>query len=336
MKTQLLFVSWTLIAGCMQLFILWVNQFPFEIAWKDAIVSVSIVSIIAQIIYLIQTHYHSEKPVNFTNFARVIVLTFFYQLSANTLLRWWLGKETWEKQIFPFEAPRAVIVFFLLTAISLYWWIEKNRRIQAQIQQQLVAQERALTTAELNNIHQQLQPHFLFNSLNSISSLTLISPKEANRMIQLLSDFLRGTLRKDIQQLVPLTEEINQLKLYLEIEKIRFGHRLSIHFSQTDACESAKVPALIIQPLIENALKYGLYGTTEKSDITIDLKCDEHTLLITVQNPFDVDFQHQQKGLGFGHASIKRRLALFYGQNDLLKTHHSNSIYTCTLRIPQQ
>jgi hypothetical protein len=336
LKTQLLFVSWTFIAGCLQLFLLWVNQFPFEIAWKDTVISVTIVSIIAQIIYLIQSHYHSERPITSIHFARILTLTFFYQLSTNSILRWWVGKSVWEQQIFPYAVLRAIIVFLLLTIISLYWWIEKNNRIQEQIQQQLIAKERALTRAELNNIHQQLQPHFLFNSLNSISSLTLISPKEANRMIQLLSDFLRGTLRKDIQQLVSLTDELNQLKLYLEIEKIRFGHRLDIQLTQTEACTNAKVPALIIQPLIENALKYGLYGTTEKSTLSIDLKCDENTLLITVKNPYDAEFAPQQQGIGFGHASIQRRLSLFYGQNELLKTHASLTEYTCTLRIPQQ
>lgn len=335
LKTQILLIIWTLIAGFVQLGLLWLNHFSFEIAWKDALLSVAIISFITQVIYLIQTHYHSLKPVNFSNFALVLMLTGFYQVAVNTTLRWWLGKEIWQASIFPYEGARAFIVFFLLMVISLYWWIQKNQSTQEKIQQQMLEQERALTKAELDNIHQQLQPHFLFNSLNSIGALTILEPTEAHRMIQLLSTFLRGTLRKDIQQLVPIEDEIEQLKLYLEIEKIRFGHRLKTEISYTDACNEAKLPALLLQPIIENAIKYGLYGQTDNITIHIDLKCDGNILLISVKSPFDADFVSESKGSGFGLSSIRRRLALFYGQQDLLKTHQSDTHFTATLRIPQ-
>ena len=207
-KVQLLFIVWTVIASLVFFCVLLVNHYPFDIVWKDTLFSGLLISVISQIIYFIQTYYHAKRPVNFSNFGLVVVLTAAYQLLINSAFRLVLGEERWREYILPFEGARAFIVFFILISVSLYWWINKNQQIQSQVHQQLIEQERALTKAELDNIHQQLQPHFLFNSLNSIGALTEINPKEANRMILLLSDFLRGTLRKDIQTLIPIAEEI--------------------------------------------------------------------------------------------------------------------------------
>src|SRR5690606_27683378 len=111
---------------------------------------------------------------------------------------------------------------------------------------------------ELYNLRQQLQPHFLFNSLNSIIALIGNQPDRAKEMVFQLSDFLRGTLRKDDQQLIPLAEEVDHLKLYLEIEKVRFGHRLEVKIEIPKEAMEKKLPAMIVQPLLENAIKYGL------------------------------------------------------------------------------
>lgn len=334
-KVQILFIAWTVIASLVLFLLLLINHFPFDIAWKDALFSGLIISVVSQVLYFIQTYYHAKRPVNFSNFGLVVVLTIFYQILINSAFKLVLGDERWTQYIFPFEGARAFIVFFILTAISLYWWITKNQQIQSQIQQQLIEQERALTKAELDNIHQQLQPHFLFNSLNSIGALTEINPKEANRMILLLSDFLRGTLRKDIQTLIPVSEEIEQIKRYLEIEKIRFGHRLKTAFDIDEACMEVSVPPLLLQPVIENAIKFGLYGSTGDVTIYVGVSRSEQGLIIEVRNPYDPDFIQYKTGKGFGLTSIKRRLMLLFNQYDLLTTEKQDKLFITKILIPQ-
>lgn len=334
-RVQLLFIVWTVVASLVLFCLLLANHFPIDIAWKDALFSGLIISIVSQILYFIQTYYHAKSPVNFSNFGLILVLTVFYQVLINSAFKLVLGNERWTQYIFPFESARAYIVFFILVAISLYWWINKNQQIQSQVQQQLIEQERALTKAELDNIHQQLQPHFLFNSLNSIGALTEINPKEANRMILLLSDFLRGTLRKDIQTLVPISEEIEQLKRYLEIEKIRFGHRLKTEFHIMEECLQTPVPPLLLQPLIENAIKFGLYGSTEDVTIYIGVTNSENGLQIEVRNPYDSDYVQYKTGKGFGLTSVKRRLSLLYNQYDLLTTEKQDKLFITKILIPQ-
>lgn len=334
-RVQLLFIAWTVIASLVLFCLLLVNHFPLDIAWKDALFSGLIISIISQILYFIQTYYHAKSQVNFSNFGLILILTIFYQVLINSAFKLVLGDERWTQYILPFEGARATIVFFILISISQYWWINKNQQIQSQVQQQLIEQERALTKAELDNIHQQLQPHFLFNSLNSIGALTEINPKEANRMILLLSDFLRGTLRKDIQTLVPISEEIEQLKRYLEIEKIRFGHRLKTELDIKDECLQTPVPPLLLQPLIENAIKFGLYGSTGEVTIYIGVTKSENGLQIEVRNPYDPDYVQYKTGKGFGLTSVRRRLSLLYNQYDLLTTEKQDELFITKILIPK-
>ncbi len=335
LRPRILFSLEILLAAGIQFGLLLVNRFPLEVAAKDAALTSVIMIVLAQVLYLIQHSYHAAKALNFVSFAIVFAFAALFQLAFNGSYRLLSSGNEWEMWILPYEPVRGVMAFFFLLLISFYWWIRKNEQTQVKIQQQLLDKERALTKAELDNIHQQLQPHFLFNSLNSIGALALLEPKEAHRMIQLLSNFLRGTLRKDVQQLLPLEEELQQLRFYLEIERVRFGHRLTTEIVQSDHCEDAKLPALIMQPIIENAIKYGLYGQVNTILISVKITCDQKLLRIDVSSPYDEQFVAASAGNGFGLASIRKRLALFYGQNDLLSTSKTPEQFTTTLLIPQ-
>ena len=220
----------------------------------------------------------------------------------------------------------------LATLIGWLWFFiqeqqeNKNRKDDA---------EKLLREAELSNLRQQLQPHFLFNSLNSISALAGSRPEEARKMIQQLSDFLRGTLKKDDQQLVPLSEELQHLQLYLDIEKVRFGHRLNTVIEHDDASLTVKLPSLLLQPIVENAIKFGLYDTTENITIRIIAKTDSHQLVLQIENPFDPATSKPKQGAGFGLNSIQRRLYLLYGRNDLLSTQQKENLFITLVKIPQ-
>jgi LytS/YehU family sensor histidine kinase len=154
-------------------------------------------------------------------------------------------------------------------------------------------------------------------------------------MVQLLSDFLRGTLSREKEKMMPLSEEINYLNLYLEIEKVRFGHRLNIDFQIDENCQKFLLPSLILQPIVENAIKYGLYGSTENVTISVKSVCKPHALEISISNPYTKENEKTSKGLGFGLNSIQRKLYLLYGQNDLMIINKGETQFTTTLIIPQ-
>jgi len=188
--------------------------------------------------------------------------------------------------------------------------------------------------AELTQLRQQLQPHFLFNSLNSINALVVSQPKKAREMVLQLSEFLRGTIRKDHHQWLSLEEELNYLKMYLEIERVRFGHRLEVQFELAEDTKSMLLPQLLIQPLLENAIKHGLYGVTGEVKITLQTRKESNYLFLKITNPFDPEAASTQ-GTGFGLSSIERRLFLLFGRKDLLETKIENQTFSVELKIPQ-
>ncbi len=252
------------------------------------------------------------------------LLSFFYQEDTEYLI--FLEKSM------PIRFITALLVFSFITLLNWMWNILKDQKEQEARKNET---EQLLKEAELVRLRQQLQPHFLFNSLNSISALAGSKPNEARKMIQQLSDFLRGTLKKDEKQLVSLREELDTLQLYLEIEKVRFGHRLQINLEASEKCYEAQLPPMLLQPIVENAIKFGLYGTIEAICIDIQMVCENNFLTIAVKNPFDTETKSTSKGSGFGLAYLQRRLFLLFGRNDLILTEKKGKLFIAKLRIPQ-
>lgn len=188
--------------------------------------------------------------------------------------------------------------------------------------------------AELAQLRQQLQPHFLFNSLNSINALVISQPQKARDMVLQLSEFLRGTIRKDSKSWISLEEELNYLKMYLDIERVRFGHRLEVEFLVDMELNAVKLPQLLIQPLVENAIKHGLYGVTGEVKIEISGKKDGNYFILEVRNPFDPG-STAPEGTGFGLSSVERRLFLLFGRTDLLESCPEEGYFKVRLKIPQ-
>ncbi len=215
---------------------------------------------------------------------------------------------------------------------ALLWYVKKD-------QESLIAQQsetaQLAKDAELYMLRQQLQPHFLFNSLNSISALTVSQPDKARHMIQQLSDFLRSTLKKEEKRWHSLQDEIHTIQLYLDIEKVRFGHRLQTEVDIPESCTQLFLPALLLQPLVENAIKHGLYSLTGNVLIHMEAAASSNELHISISNPFNVDEQQVSQGTGFGLSSIQRRLFLLCGRHDLVITTKHESIFTVKIIIPQ-
>ena len=218
-----------------------------------------------------------------------------------------------------------------MAMMSLLWYTQQE---QKEMDARKLEGERIAKDAELVKLRQQLQPHFLFNSLNSISALTGSQPEKARHMIQQLSDFLRGTLKKDEQVWTTLEEELQYLQLYLEIEKVRFGYRLQTLVTHNEDVLQMKLPSMLLQPVVENAIKFGLYDTLGEVVISIDAKKVDGLLEVTVQNPYDEETL-QPAGTGFGLTSIQRRLYLLFARHDLLKTARENNYFITKVIIPQ-
>ncbi|MGZ3921680.1 MAG: sensor histidine kinase [Bacteroidia bacterium] len=240
--------------------------------------------------------------------------------------------------VFVFSNTTVIRVFCSFLVISffscMFWLVFYMKRNDEQNMMKLSA-ESSLRDAELMKLRQQIQPHFLFNSLNSINALVVSEPHQARKMIQNLSDFLRGTLKKDENKPVLLKEEIELLKLYLDIEKVRFGHRMTIDFNVEESALDKTLPPLLLQPIVENAIKFGLYNVLSDVKITISATTQANALLATVTNPFDEKTAVTRRGEGFGLSLIQRRLQLIYHRADLLKIEKQEGVFKTLILIPQ-
>jgi two-component system LytT family sensor kinase len=230
---------------------------------------------------------------------------------------------------------RSLIIFVFLA------WAALANILWYRLEEQAAAQERLFLTqnlakeAELNKLRHQLQPHFLFNSLNSVFALTIVNPKEAGTMITKLAAFLRGTLKRDDDTWVSVEEEMEYIQLYLDIEKVRFSHRLQICMTVDEGSLEMKLPGTILQPVIENAIKFGLYNTSEAITISVDVKIEDHMLKVTVKNPYDPAVK-TNAGTGFGLSAIRRRLYLLFADNNLIQTASTpDKFFITTISIPQ-
>lgn len=187
---------------------------------------------------------------------------------------------------------------------------------------------------ELQALRNQLNPHFIYNSLNSVSSLTVFSPDKARDMLGNLSDFLRIALRKDVLQIISLKEELQNIELYLKIEKVRFEDKLQWEFLNCSAFHTWQIPALILQPLFENAVKHGVQQSTREGAIRLTCEKAEESLLLTLSNNYDELFQ-RYKGEGVGIENVRNRMRLIYKKTGLLKVEAKNGIFNCYLTLPQ-
>jgi len=237
------------------------------------------------------------------------------------------------------EMPAAFYV--MLSWSGLYFGIKYYQTLQLEKQKSLTATNKA-HEAQLKMLRYQLNPHFLFNTLNAISTLVLINEADtANKMVTRLSDFLRYSLYKDPINKVPLEQEVYAARLYLEIEKVRFSERLSVMFDLEPGTEHALVPSLILQPLIENAIKYAVASQIDGGHIAITAKKFGHDLLLEVADNGPgmtiADGLPKSSDSGVGLVNTRERLSALYDNNfALVLTHNQPHGLKVNIRIPLQ
>ena len=212
--------------------------------------------------------------------------------------------------------------FLILCWSGLYFALKFYRLLQQQVQKSIKAESMA-HEAQLRMLRYQLNPHFLFNTLNAISTLILSGDnKIANEMLSKLSNFLRYSLDKDPMGKVDIDHEINTMKLYLEIEKVRFDERLQLEFNVEDEVKTALVPSLLLQPLVENSIKYAVANSEKGGKITIGARAVAGNLLLEVSdNGPGLEFISGQMPVfsGVGIVNTRERLEAIYGLRHSIK-----------------
>ncbi len=335
-RLQVFFATWWMLCMAIQFLILKQINIDDKHALLDTLASIILLATGSFFISNNMKYYLPRKEKYWYILIISITVGFLWFLAQRAAM-WMILKDgdAYINFIHTTSAIRFGAGFLLLSSMSMFSLMWYGQQEYKEMANRKTETEQLSKEAELFKLRRQFQPHFLFNSLNSISALTSSDPEKARHMIYQLSDFLRGTLKKDEQQWIPLEEEIQYLQLYLEIEKVRFGHRLQTEIIIPGEAMQFKLPALILQPVVENAIKFGLYDTTGDVLIKLQTKVENGNLNISVQNPFDPETAHPAKGTGFGLRSIQRRLFLLFARNDLLKTTIENNIFTTTIVVPQ-
>lgn len=327
--------AWTIWAALHTVIINWLGL-DWETAINDSAISNVLLLLSSLIISNTLRYYQPEKGRYFYIAVWCVLLAALWLFISRWILVYMEGSDSRYLSLLDKSLPIRFCVGFLMISwmalVSMLWYIQQDRN---KNEQRKTDAERLAREAELFKLRQQLQPHFLFNSLNSISALIGRKPEQARTMIHQLSDFLRGTLRKEENEFVSLNEELQHLQLYLEIEKVRFGHRLATEVEHETGCESLQLPAMLLQPIVENAIKFGLYDTVGEVSIKVSARCIDSELVVSIQNPFDPDTANPRSGTGFGLSGIQRRLYLLFARNDLLETFRENNIFTTRVKIPQ-
>jgi two-component system sensor histidine kinase AlgZ len=234
-------------------------------------------------------------------------------------------------------ADRGPLLF--LVGTLLYWLATAMHYLLIAVVVSREAEQRALELnlaareAELKALRAQIDPHFMFNSLHSISALTTTDPAAARRMCLLLADFLRDTLRLGAHQRISLTDEFALTDQFLAIEQIRFGSRLRVVRRADESTGACLVPPLILQPLVENAVVHGVSQLIDGGTIEVTARRVDALLTITLENPCDPD-RRRSRGVGLGLEVLRRRLATQVGVSDAVRVAEADGRYRVELRLP--
>ncbi len=232
----------------------------------------------------------------------------------------------------PLLAATGLLIY--LTFCLIYYMVlalEKSRRAEQRALENSLSASRAELTALKASVH----PHFLFNSLTSLSALTRKSPEEAQKMSLQLADFLRYSLSYGKQEWVQVKDELEHIENYLGIEKIRFGDKLNLDFTVDPDALEERLPPFSLLPLMENAVKHGFLPTQEAGTLSMDIKKTPHSLVIVVENPDERSFR-AKPGEGFGLIGLNKRLTNAYEEGASLKVSRDDKIFQVTLVLPLQ
>lgn len=226
-----------------------------------------------------------------------------------------------------------------LTSVMLVWsliyfaihYFENSKKAEIET----LIFEAAVKDFELKTLKAQLNPHFMFNAMNSIRALIEEDPQNAKDAITKLSNIMRYTLRIERTETVPLSDELKTIQDYLDLEKIRFEERLQYNISSTPSADRVEIPPMMVQTLVENGIKHGISKLTGGGKIDLTASTNESTLIIQIRNNGQFNEDALKISRGFGISNTKQRLSLLYGEKASLTLNNENkNLVLATLKIP--
>src|SRR5580692_5395301 len=333
-------LAWTPLAGIL----IYLMAIPGKLGWLDATAVIVPLCLIYQFVCLSAWYTCRATPLQgssflrlrFSHLAAAVIISFLW-IQVARLLAYALSEFPSFHGLSERFAPQIPVLFgvgFLLYLLSVATHyvilaIEDSRRAEARaMETSILARD-----AELKALKAQVNPHFLFNSLNSISALTSIDPKKAREMCILLAEFLRMTLGLGEKTSVPISEELALLHHYLAIEKVRFGGRLQMEEDLQELSSSIDLPPLLLQPLVENAITHGIANLPDGGTVRLSGHSHNGRVLLAIQNTFDPDSSPMRKN-GLGLKNVRNRLEARYGKDASMRVSSENGNFRVELSFP--
>lgn len=330
---------WVLYAGFFSLFLYYYAGIPLRLSVPDALISSVLLSLMLLSLWFVIRYSDGENVFNqriiihslagllflVSVWLGITILLFSSLFASNTFYQEFLQQSYLIRAFF--GVMMGAVVFLTLVSSNLLRATREAASRESDLKN-LVQQ------TELQALKNQLNPHFIYNSLNSISSLTITAPEKAQTMVIRLSEFLRYALGQDATQLTTLREELENSRLYLQIEQVRFGEKLQYDFVVEEEHLDCRLPVMILQPLFENAVKHGLRESLTSSRIVLTSSKSPQGIKLTITNPMDVEFA-RFRGEGVGLENIRNRLRLIYGNGKLLQVKSLDESFIAILELPQ-
>ncbi|WP_346861582.1 histidine kinase [uncultured Draconibacterium sp.] len=330
-------VSWMIASMLLVLIATFVNNMAFGLAMKEIFTFMMLFAVIgAAIWYVIKFSTLEDNSIFRITLAHLFaatIIVFIWLYTGVVIIKlvhpnaeFWMEQTLVNRLMMGYGLYIINVIFFY--AVNYYYAFKEKSKNETKL-------KGLVKEAELHALKSQINPHFLFNSLNSISSLTMTDPAKAQEMVINLSQLMRYSLKHEQSEKVSLKQELENNKLYLSIEKVRFGSKLNPVFAIEENCLKAQIPNMILQPLYENAIKYGVYEATEPVDVITHVRCSDEVLEVTISNSYDTNVV-SKKGEGIGLRNIRDRLQVIYANPHLLKIENKKNEFTVTLTIPQK
>jgi two-component system, LytTR family, sensor histidine kinase AlgZ len=342
-RLALYLVAWLPIAAVVAV-ILRRGTFGFSLLWLEALI-VAIPMCLAYAFMCLSAWYLCRAvPIRDQAMARLLTTLAAASLISSAL--WFALGQTWTLVLEPWAPTPGLserygaqfiplflngALLFLLAAAAQYLLItfDEARQVEKRaLEMQILARE-----AELKALRAQIDPHFLFNSLNSISALSVSDPPGARRMCLLLADFLRTSLLLGTKSQISVVEELKLVDHFLDIEKVRYGPRLSVTRNIDSRCNECMVPPLLIQPLVENAVRHGIAKLVDGGTLRIGVQRQNNEVEILLENPIDEGYSTED-GAGVGLQNVRGRLANMFSNEARVDVSRQNGQFSVRLRFP--
>ena len=266
---------------------------------------------------------HVTLALSFASLARLFQFTAFYLVTRDVNLTGTHYSGILDASFDPGPWLATMLVFFMVYMLGLFILLGLNARLDLENERNRTSELYTLwLNARLDTLRGQLNPHFLFNTLHTISSLLFTDTRRADKLLADFSDVLRTTLREGQREFSTVREEVEYARRYLSIEETRFEDRLRISFAVDETSLGARVPSLILQPLIENAIKYGISNSAGANSVVVEVRRGGDTLVMEVSNDSRADASpvSPDKKIGIGLNNVRERLMAIYGADYTLSS----------------